>query len=194
MESVGTSLPALRVIVLARDVSLRLELGSLGAAVVQVATPYEAAAEALAQPAAVAVVDLRLLTPRHLRLLEILRSRRVEVLALGSPAGGVAIEQLSGVRLMAREHLKSAVERLRAERVTPVSDLDAELARMAPGGEPQPAFRPQRPPAEQPAAPAPEKPQQAAPQARLAAPHAPDADMRSILTPEELSALLEDER
>lgn len=83
-----------------------------GAEIIAVASPYEAAAELIASPAAALVVDLRLMGPRHLRLLEIARSGGAELLAVGPLPPGMTAEDLSGVRLLARADLPAALLQL----------------------------------------------------------------------------------
>ncbi len=70
-----------------------------------VSSPYEAAAELLVAPTAALVADLRWLRGRHLRLLEIARQMGAEVMAVGTVPMSVTSEDLSGVRLIARSQL-----------------------------------------------------------------------------------------
>jgi hypothetical protein len=114
--------PVLRVVVLSADAPVRAALADAaglrspqappGAECVVVQSPYEAAAELVAGPAIALVVDLRLMSPRHLRLLQIGRERNVELLAVGGVPAGLTPEDLSGVRLVARADLKAALERV----------------------------------------------------------------------------------
>jgi hypothetical protein len=83
-----------------------------GVEVVRVSTAYEAAAELIAAPAAALVVDLRLLGPRHLRLLTIAREGQVEILAVGGLPAGMNSEDLSGARLLSRSDLTAALKKL----------------------------------------------------------------------------------
>lgn len=91
------------------------ELASLqidGVRCVRAPTPYDAAAEILSAPTAALVVELRLLRGRHLRVLEIARQMDVEVLAVGTVPRGLTGEDLSGVRLTARRDLPGVLARL----------------------------------------------------------------------------------
>ena len=111
MDGGETSFRNGRVIVLSRDSALRAAIGRVDGrtAPVFVPTAYEAAAEILTAPAAALVLDLRLLGPRHARLLEIAREKRLEMLAVGALAAGMTAEDLSGVRLVARDDLPAAL-------------------------------------------------------------------------------------
>ena len=91
------------------------ELASLqieGVRCIRAPTPYDAVAEILSAPAAALVVELRLLRGRHLRVLEIARQMDVEVLAVGTVPRGLTGEDLSGVRLTARRDLPGVLARL----------------------------------------------------------------------------------
>lgn len=92
-------------IVWVRDASWRRAATALPLRTRAVESGYEALAELLAGPVAALVVELSLLSPRHVRLLEVARSRRVEVLGLGGPHPNVRIETLSGVRLVSPHDL-----------------------------------------------------------------------------------------
>jgi hypothetical protein len=94
-----------RVVALTLDAALCAEAGGGVGRVVRVASPYEAAAELLAAPAAALLIDLRALPVRHLRLLEIARDLSVEVLAFGPLPAGMTSDDLSGVRLLSRQAL-----------------------------------------------------------------------------------------
>jgi hypothetical protein len=188
---------------------------------VTVGSPYEAAAELIAAPAAAIVIDLRLMGPRHLRLLQIARQRGVEILAVGGMPGGLSVEDLSGVRLIARADLPRALRRLlelREGRFQGVPSSDGEYVshsplplrpaqagegrRAADGGPKRPAFPPADVPATRPSSPAPcpeaqAPPRPAPPASRDPQPAAQSTppsgdDARSLLTADELSALLED--
>ena len=110
--------PAVRAVVLSPSGALRSAVAGGGAALecIFVATAYEAAAELIAAPALAIVIDLRLMGPRHLRLLQIARERRVEMLAVGSIPPGLTAEDLSGLRLLARADVKAALQRLLQDR------------------------------------------------------------------------------
>lgn len=224
-----------RVVILSPE-SLRAVCADLAPTVecVSVASPYEAAAEIIAEAAMAIVVDLRLMAPRHLRLLQIARERGAEVLAVGGIPAGLTAEDLSGVRLTARADLKAALEAvLRAregryegavspdstgatrtgaakdgttgqgpdgpgeyvpsrpeEEIPPRPDRQVPVrpearAMAEPEAEPPPQAEPPAPRRQVPAAPAAQKP--------AAEPQPPQAgDLRGILTPDEVAALLED--
>jgi hypothetical protein len=85
-----------------------------GAETVCVSGAYEAAAELLAAREAGAgrlalVVDLGLLWPRHLGLLEVARKLDAEMLAFGTAVAGLDAEQLAGLRLVSRAALAEAL-------------------------------------------------------------------------------------
>jgi hypothetical protein len=101
-----------RVIVLSRDSALVAAVRRMGGRMepVFVPTAYEAAAEILTSSAAALVLDLRLLGPRHGRLLEIAREKHLEMLAVGALAAGMTTEDLNGIRLVARGDLVAALK------------------------------------------------------------------------------------
>jgi len=117
-----------------------------------VCSAYEAAAEILSAPTAALVVDLRLLTGRHLRLLDIARRMEVEIFAVGAVPPGLTGEDLSQVRMMARAELGEALRRLGESRET--SDAPPPV---------------EPPPVEAPAGPPPEAKPQDSPSALLSA-------------------------
>lgn len=87
---------------------------------------YEAAAEVLAEPTAVLVMDLRLLAVRDERLVEIARSCGTAMLGIGALPAGMSAAALSGVTLVAEPHLDVEIARaLRSHR--PVDVHDAPL-------------------------------------------------------------------
>jgi hypothetical protein len=199
-----------RVAVLSRDPTLGSRLVDAcanGIEGIQVTSPYEAAAEILAAPVAVLVIDLPAMAPAHLPLLDLARKRGVEMLGTGSLPGGIALESLSRVRLMAFGDLPSELERLtgaeaatKVPAVEPVPAAEAEPAE-PPVAEPheeapaEPAREPaKRKPAKRPVK-VPAKPKQAAPRPDDAAEDVDSdaAGTRGLLTPEEIAALLENE-
>ena len=106
----GTFWPEPRVVVLARQAIDHVA----GTEMVCVSGAYEAAAELLAARAAGAaplalVVDLGLLWPRHLGLLQVARKLRAEMLAFGTAAAGLDAEPLAGLRLVSRAALPEAL-------------------------------------------------------------------------------------
>ena len=76
---------------------------------VPAASAYEAAAELLAGPAAVLVVDLRLLRPGHARLIEIARQAGAELLGVGPLPAWASSDQLGGMRLVGQGQLADAL-------------------------------------------------------------------------------------
>ena len=190
MERGSTSPPGRRVIILARGARAAAGefpgLDQAGAVCVYVSSAYEAAAEMLAAPAVTLVIDLGLLTTRHLKLLEIARRMELEVLAVGTAAVGMSAEDLSGVRLVSREDLAEAAGRLIEANGAPVAAA------------PQAATEPPEPPQVQPAGETESEPSKPLPPKDVE-PAEPDAgqylpqQVEDLLTPEEISALLENE-
>ncbi len=74
-----------------------------------VSTAYEVAAELLSGQVDVLAVDLRLLKADHAGLLDIARSRGVELLGAGPLPWGVSSEHLAGMKLLARAELADAI-------------------------------------------------------------------------------------
>jgi hypothetical protein len=94
---------------------------------------YEAAAELLAGPCLALVIDLRAMSVRHLRLLEVARKLGLEVLACGPLGPVMDSDQLAGVRLVARPELAAELERL-AEAEAPPEEDAAAMPEQAAGG------------------------------------------------------------
>ena len=159
-----------RVVILSRDPALAAdELRDVAGAEVhgiRVASPYEAAAEMLAAPVSVLLADLRSLSRRHLRLLEIARELDVEILAVGTLPSGLTAEQLSGVRLLSMRDLPAAIARVSspAEEAAPVTGERVPAAHPV-------RLTPAKPQAEEPA-------------------EIDSNDLGKLLTPEEIAALL----
>lgn len=228
--------PSTRVIVLSPDAACASQesaaLSEQGVQVVRVTTAYEAAAELIAEPAVALVVDLRLLGPRHLRLLTIAREGQVEILAVGGLPPGMNSEDLSGVRLVSRADLPGALNKIAAPApaaaeipAPPDEPLDEGADDFAAEAQLVPAkladdeeeliedaqdYQPQEPPitpassqaaasdaegsdATQAPAAEPAAAHAAAPANAPAAAPAPHDEQRTLLTPEELAALLENE-
>ena len=202
----------LRAVVLWPDGAPRSSVAGVGPAgleLVFVPSPYEAAAELIAAPVLALVIDLRLMGQRHLRLLRIARERRVEMLAVGAIPAGLTAEDLSGIRLLARADLKAGIEGLLHDRQGRYVPSTAEPQAAAPPETvpPSPAAsqnaaltRPASPKASSPrATPAPaaaseESMASAANPPAPESPSQPQADgLRSLLTADELAALLEDQ-
>ena len=105
-----------KIIILSRDASLvqaaRRDDSTSQYHCLRVTNPYEAAAELLVEPPLAMVIDLRCLTPGDLPLIEIMRQRGLEVLAVGAVPLGITTTDLSGVRLSARGHLSAMLEAL----------------------------------------------------------------------------------
>ena len=121
----GGSLSPVRVIVLSRQAafaSLRDQDGGADGQFVHVTTAYEAAAEILANPTAVLVIDLQAFASRHVRLLEIARKAGAEMLLAGPVPAGMNTQVLSGAKLMGADDLSSAVESILAEKAEAVAD------------------------------------------------------------------------
>lgn len=227
MTESSTSNGGRRVIVLSPDAAAdRRQLAQLehaGIQCIRVATGYEAAAELIAAPSIALVIDLRLLGPRHLRLLQIARDLSVEMLAVGAVPPSMTPEDLSGLRLMSREALSGQLlavaaaaangiaatpvppseqdETAPSHAASPTSHADQEPHAAMESPSPVPAaprdeaatngiYEPQSAPAAAPsvAAAAPVTP--AATDAKPSQPVSP----RLLLTPEEISALLETDR
>jgi len=186
----GTTSVSASIVVLTRDAALaaRLEALGNGARCTVVASGYEAAAEILAGPVAALVVDFRALGPAHVRLLGLARRRSVELLGMGKPPEGLSIAQLSGMRLVSADDLPAAIRRAAAPPPAPAAPpavevpptvAEAELAQTdAPSEgsyvpvEPSPVAQP--------------------PRAEAEGVTQVSSSPRSLLTPEELAALLED--
>ena len=196
----GTNLSRRRVVVLSPDAAAFAPAGEAAGAgleFIRVGSAYEAAAELVAAapappngPVLALVVDLRLLSHRHLRLLQIARQGGAEVLAVGGIPPGLTAEDLSGVRLLARAELPAMLAKLAqppAERRSSSSPPPAAGQYVSDAPVPE---------ADEPEAATPVEPAQAEPAAPLpgnSPPRAARADPRIILTKEELAALLEDE-
>ncbi len=208
-----------RVVVLSRDPALGSRLRGVcerGVEVARVPSGYEAGAEILAAPVAAMVIDFRALSAAHGRLLDVARRMDVAMFGVGPLPIGMSTEELSGIFLVSTVDLPGALDRLAA-----AAAKAPEAAEAAGGGEvAPPEAPPPPPPVREPQAPKrPRKkrarrkkaakraargkaergtePDTAAPaaaspaedQPRPAAPQAPS----DLLTPEELTALLEDE-
>ncbi len=174
MEDQSASVGELRVVILSRSAELsgvaRKGLCAESLRCIRVASAYEAAAELLAAPAVAMIVDLRLITGEHVRLIELAREMEVAILAVGALPVGMNADDLSGVRLTSREHLPEALGEIVQAAASPVTPPESsappglqtaprEAVALTPA---KPADRPKTPPDE-------------------------------LLTPEELSALLENE-
>lgn len=213
MSNGATSPDGFRVVIFSRDAALT------GAALaeacpervryVHFSSAYEAAAEILVGSADALVLDLRSLSGRSLRLLEVARQSNVEILGIGAVPAGIDADQLSGLRLVALHDLPAALGKLSAP---PAGALEG--VRLAPAKAAPPVEAPQRPPEappettgqwvgrEQPASD--ERAAAATPPGKPAPPPTeptgqepePSRDMpvlQNILTAEELAALLENE-
>ena len=89
--------------------------GAARVQVIRVESPYQAAAEILAQPTEALVVDFRLLRAPHLRLLEIARELDIAVLGVGALPANISLDELSGVQLIAAGELADALSRIASQ-------------------------------------------------------------------------------
>ena len=97
-----------RAVVLSRDPAF--VPGQLGQVkLVLVASAYEAAADILSAPTVALVVDLRSLSRRHVRLLDIAHQMGCEVLAAGTVPAGMNTSDLHDVRLVAPGQLSEVL-------------------------------------------------------------------------------------
>lgn len=200
MPDRATSGPRTRVVVFSPDMAVFGEdsrsagdLRAGGIDLIRVTSAYEAVAEMLCEPAAGFVIDLRLLGTGGLGSLEIARQRGVEMLATGMVPSGLTAEDLSGVRLLARRDLPAAVRNLAAlpavSPVEPPVSQPAEPPAVSPdpvGTEPPEGTYVPEPPVVSP------DPVEIEPaEGATDEPATTRAAAESILTPEELTALLE---
>lgn len=163
-----------------------------GVEVVRVPGAYEAAAELLAAPTAGLVIDLRLLLERHARLLEVARRMEVAILAVGPVPAGLDATMLRGVTFLSPGELGEAIDRAAQSQAEAPVELRPAKGRSGSTAAGPPAedetrgrFRP---------TPADEDP--ATGRGENRARQADDGGgprAESVLTPEEISALLESE-
>jgi len=139
---------------------------------VRVKSPYEAAAEILAEPTAALIVDLRLVAEDHFGLLDVAHQVNTETFAVGPVPPGLTSEELSGVRLLSRTALPAVMAELSGS-----GPADRDVPAEAPAEQPPPEAPAEQRPADLPAGDAVSK---------------PAATPGEILSAEELSALLED--
>lgn len=189
----------------ARTVLLAREGGAVGAmpeGCVRVSSPYEAAAELLCAPTAVLVVELWLLSRRHLPLLALAREMEVDVLGVGALPADLTADELAGVRLTSANELAHEVARsARRWAETPPESPEPRSPHPAAGREAAASASPEPPPdqaedgaeagfwrseRERPE-PAPEPEPRDEKGEEESSHHA-----RHLLSPEELAALLED--
>ena len=177
MDAGGKPAPAVRVVVLSRDTALawigRGAREAEGMRIVSVPSAFEAAAEILMEPAAALLIDFRAMGRQDIRLLQIARRMDVPLLGIGTLPGPFSTDELSGVRLVSREDLPAALARIAAEQLAPAKPT----VRLTPAKKPKPLTT------------APGRPQD---QSQPTEPNNAPAG-GGLLTPEELSALLEDE-
>ena len=86
-----------------------------GLTCVRARTPYEGAAELLAEGAAALVIELAQMTPAHLRLLQIARAAHAPALGFGPLPPGTSSEDVNGVRLVDRDELVEQLQQVLAE-------------------------------------------------------------------------------
>ncbi len=153
MEALGTfsgSAAAGRVVVLSRQQGFLTKitkatkptLASAGSGagrmqVIRVENPYQAAAEILAEPTEALVIDFRLLTSQHLRLIKIANELDIAILGVGALPVNISSDELSGVQLIGTDDLADTLSRIAgqagqdqlqlAEPVRPVKLTPAKL-------------------------------------------------------------------
>ncbi|NLW86069.1 MAG: hypothetical protein GXY38_04280 [Planctomycetes bacterium] len=191
----SSDIPTGRVVVLSSDALAGADSWSdLGpvACCVRVSSAYEAVAELLAGPVSALVADLRLLGPRHLRLLDIARSNHVRIFGVGAIPPGLTVEDLNGVLLVSRAALPAAL----AGVVKPAVQAPAPSQPEPPAPQPQePQPKPQAGPAKPAAVPAHRRPLEPKPQpAGQQQDQYASENTRNLLSADELAALLGDEQ
>ncbi len=77
--------------------------------IIRVHSAYEAAAELLIAPADAMVIELACLQAPHLKLLELARSKNIEILGVGQFPASLTSDDLSGVRLTSLTDLPAAI-------------------------------------------------------------------------------------
>ncbi len=206
MEGRDSNSSPLRAVVLSRDplVGARAErLCSRGWQAVRVAGGYEAAAEILASPVAVLLIDLRAMSGIHQRLLELAGRMEVQTFAVAGDARGTDGQAMAPLRRVELKDIPAILASLAAE--------EAPAAQTEPPAEGPPAS-PDAGRYESEGAPAPQRSEESPPASpdagryesagSLAAekrvvltpePKRPKT-RQDLLTPEELAALLEDEQ
>jgi len=157
-----------RVIVLSHEAMLGGRVESLTRQCLYPQTPFEAAAEILAEPTDALVVDLDSLPPGHLGLLTVARRTGTTMILTGKLRVDMDAETLSGARLVARYELADAIASLSPDARRPDAKVTLTPAR----------------PVDRPVPDTPAEPVSASGPA-LSLDH-------PVLTPDELSALLED--
>jgi len=198
-----------RVVVLSRDPALASRLTGLcapGIEIARVASGYEAGAEILADPAAAMVVDFRALGSAHGRLLDVARRMDVAMLGVGTLPVGMSTEGLSGIGLVSTADLPGALEKLAAAAAESAAPAEAPPsappAPEPPAPEPPRKKRARRKKAKKAAKRTPGDDAEPKADADAAAPappaehqprSAPPQSPSDLLTPEELTALLENE-
>lgn len=119
------------VVVWSQDPSLVAD-GEAELRIVSTRSAYQAAGEVLAGPVVAIVIDLRLLTPRHLRLVKIAREMDIEMLAVGSLPPDMSSDDLSSVRLVSRDGLSDTLKKLCAKAEQPVEPGRKATIRLTP--------------------------------------------------------------
>jgi hypothetical protein len=177
--------------------------------VIRVHSGYEAAAELLIAPADALVIELACLQAPHLKLLEIARSKGVKLLGVGQFPANLTSDDLSGVRLISLADLPAAIAAI-GPHDPPAETPTVEIHSIEESVMQQPAFEPLGE-TYQPAEPITEEIiTPPAPQAETADESATSGEylpteppptrdeipesLNGLLSPEELSALLEDEK
>ena len=200
MDGPYTSSFGRRVVVLARNSGETGLMATVSREInlewVPVNTAYEAAAELLASPAIALIVDLALLPARHTRLIKIARSIEVPVFGVGSLPPGLSADQLSGVRLASRDELGEMLLALLKEDSTTAATATEAPNTTARPLVPHESVSPPTTSGQKEQAgeyhPEPPAPAEACKEPPLSIPPDPDKP-QVLLTPEELTALLENE-
>ena len=120
-----------RIIILSRDGEFLLPASQHldpDAKCIQADNGYEAAAELLAGPALALVIDLSVLTQTHQKLLHVARHVGAEVLGVGTFPSEFSADDLSGMRLIAREELPRSLQAIVARAKAEAPEATHRLA------------------------------------------------------------------
>ena len=212
MNEPSPHLDGVRIVVFSRDPSfadLTVPAASAGAQIALVPTALEALAEMLAEPAVALAVDLRAMEARHRRLLDVAAGCDIEILAVANTLPPLRAQDYCGARVLGRDQLSEALVELTnsamiADRLGR-APAAPDQAQTRPSGIPQ---RPTQPPGQGPGNGSPGHYVPDVHEASLTDSPAEDVletasqddqaipasdPVPELLSPEELSALLEDE-